>query len=274
MAEDGESYFVHVRSEVTQDVSGGGGGGSSFTVVYMEGVTPPPSSVEDTSDNVVPENDRCVEATRLEPGVPVNGDNSHANFDFVNQGACGLLSDRPGVWYEVVGSMGKEVTLSVCTNNNIIAQFGVFDQCNGNNANACHGFSPQTTEPQNCEEGEAVDYSWIAEDGESYYVHVRSNWSQDNGGAQFTIVYDYAEEIVAPSESPSASVSSAPTALPTQEDVTSSRTLAPTAESSTSGDQTAAGATGADSGAESFVNTCPLLIMMLVPIVILFTSNH
>ena len=63
-----------------------------------------------------PPNDRCIDSITLVEGVPVNGDNSDANYDYNNQGVCGARSDRRALWYEING-IGKEVTVNVCTNN-------------------------------------------------------------------------------------------------------------------------------------------------------------
>ena len=140
-----------------------------------------------------PENDRCVNAITLEPGEPVDGDNTNANHDYVNQGVCGPRSDRRALWYEIIGT-GKNVTVYVCTNNEKITDYGVFHRCN---TQQCVGGPPQLTEPANCDEGEANTFEFETELGEDYFVHVRSD-TLDPVGSNFTIWYTEP-----PSEAPS-----------------------------------------------------------------------
>lgn len=133
----------------------------------------------------VPDNDRCINREILKPYIPVEGDNTGANFDYNNQGVCGSRSDRPAIWYEVRGR-GAQVTVKVCTNNEVITDFGVITECN---TRKCQGAPPQTFEAANCDLGESVDYSWFAEDDIQYFVHVRADVL--NGvGSNFTIVYE------------------------------------------------------------------------------------
>jgi len=101
----------------------------------------------------------------------VNGDNSEANYDYNNQGVCGARSDRRAVWYEING-IGKEVTINLCTNNDKLTDFGVFRTCNTQN---CLGAPPQQFGASDCDALESNEYSFLAENGESYYVHVRSD---------------------------------------------------------------------------------------------------
>lgn len=115
----------------------------------------------------------------------MDGDITYANYDYNNQGVCGSRSDRPAVWYEVRGR-GAQVTVKVCTNNEVITDFGVFPECNSRD---CTGYPPQTFQPANCNETESVDFSWFAENNLQYFVHVRSDVL--NGvGSNFTIVYE------------------------------------------------------------------------------------
>lgn len=139
----------------------------------------------------MPPNDRCVDAITLEPGVPVEGDNTEANYDFINQGVCGPRSDRRALWYEIIGR-GKPVTVYVCTNNEKETDYGVFHTCNTQN---CVGFPPQLPESANCDEGDAHEFVFEAENGEDYFVHVRSD-TLDPEGSNFTIWY------TEPSDSP------------------------------------------------------------------------
>ena len=104
-------------------------------------------------------------------GEKVNGDNSDANFDYNNQGVCGSRSDRRAVWYEINGA-GKEVTVNVCTNNEQITDFGVFRACNTQN---CLGGPPQQRVLSNCDADESNEYVFFGNEGESYYIHVRSD---------------------------------------------------------------------------------------------------
>lgn len=122
-------------------------------------------------ESAVPVNDRCVDAITLTMGEMVTGDNSFANHDYSNQGVCGPRSDRRAVWYEILGE-GKEVTVNVCTNNGQITDFGIFRVCNTQN---CLGAPPQQREVANCEDDESNEYVFFGNEGESYFVHVRSD---------------------------------------------------------------------------------------------------
>ena len=119
----------------------------------------------------VPPNDRCIDSVTLEMGEKVDGDNTFANFDYNNQGVCGSRSDRRAVWYEINGS-GKEVTVNVCTNNEQITDFGIFRACNTQN---CLGGPPQQMIVTKCDDDESNEYVFFGNEGESYYIHVRSD---------------------------------------------------------------------------------------------------
>jgi hypothetical protein len=98
---------------------------------------------------------------------------------------CGPRSDRPAVWYEVRGR-DAYVTVKVCTNNDVITDFGIFTECN---SQLCLGSPAQTFEAANCEASESVDYRWFAENNIQYFVHVRSDVI-DGIGSNFTIVFE------------------------------------------------------------------------------------
>ena len=142
-----------------------------------------------------------MDAITLEPFEPVDGDNTDANFDYVNQGVCGPRSDRRALWYEIIGK-GKPVTVYVCTNNEQITDFGVFETCN---TQICVGAPGQQTEPANCDEGDAQVYEFEAELGEDYFVHVRADVAPV--GSNFTIWY------TEPTEEPTMSPSGGATTL-------------------------------------------------------------
>lgn len=133
----------------------------------------------------LPDNDRCINREILEPFIPVDGNNTEANFDYNNQGVCGPRSDRRAMWYEVKGR-GADVTLKVCTNNEVITDFGVFKECN---SRKCEGWPPQTFEPANCALNQSVDFGWFAEDNVQYFVQVRADLV-DGVGSNFTIMYE------------------------------------------------------------------------------------
>ena len=136
------------------------------------------------ASGAVPPNDRCVDAFLLQPGVPLNGDVTEANFDFSSQGVCGPNSDRSGIWYEIIGSGGK-VTVEVCTNNEDITNVGIFFECD---ANSCIGFPDQQDVVKSCANNDTIAYTFLANDGFDYYVQVRSDIFFGSG-TQFTIVY-------------------------------------------------------------------------------------
>lgn len=132
-----------------------------------------------------PPNDRCIDSITLTMGEKVNGDNSEANYDYNNQGVCGPRSDRRAVWYEING-IGKEATINLCTNNEKLTDFGVFRACNTQN---CLGAPPQQRVLSNCDAEESNEYTFLANDGESYYIHVRSDVVFEGEGSNFTIWY-------------------------------------------------------------------------------------
>jgi hypothetical protein len=138
-----------------------------------------------------------VDAITLVAFEQVDGSTTDSNFDFVNQGVCGARSDRSSVWYEIIGN-GKPVTVYVCTNNERLTDFGIFDICN---TQQCTGAPDQQTEPANCEDDDAHTYTFDAELGEDYFVHVRADLEPD--GSNFTIWY------TEPSDSPTMAPSSA-----------------------------------------------------------------
>jgi len=143
-----------------------------------------------------PPNDRCIDAVTLVAGEKILGDNSDANYDYNNQGVCGARSDRRAVWFEINGK-GKEVTVNICSNNDKLTDFGIFSACNTQN---CLGFPPQQKVVSDCAADESNEYAFVAEDGESYYVHVRSDVVFEGAGSNFTIWYT--EPTDAPTETP------------------------------------------------------------------------
>jgi hypothetical protein len=116
-----------------------------------------------------------------------NGDNSFANFDYNNQGVCGSRSDRRAVWYEIFG-IGKEVTVNLCTNNDQITDFGIFNTCNTQN---CLGAPPQQLQATDCNGEESNTYAFLAEKGESYYVHVRSDVVFEGEGSNVSFFFSF-----------------------------------------------------------------------------------
>lgn len=113
----------------------------------------------------------------------VDGDNTEANFDYNNQGVCGPRSDRRAIWYEINGA-GKEVTVNVCTKNEKLTDFGVFRACNTQN---CLGFPPQQREIADCDAGQSNEYTFLANEGESYYIHVRSDVFFEGEGSDVSL---------------------------------------------------------------------------------------
>ncbi|CAJ1960915.1 unnamed protein product [Cylindrotheca closterium] len=137
---------------------------------------------------VAPPNDRCVNAEPLVANEPTDGDTSFGNFDFNAQGVCGARSDRASLWYRITGT-GREVTVQVCTNNGKITDYGVLTLCNSQN---CQGFPAVNTGLiYDCAQNNTLDYRFIAEDQEWYYVHVRSDIGDINArnGSKFTVQY-------------------------------------------------------------------------------------
>ena len=155
-----------------------------------------------------PANDNCIDAQLLEPDVTVNGDNTKANFDFVNQGICGPRSDRVGVWYKIVGK-GVKTTVSVCTTNDKVVDFGVLNVCNSNDQTACVGFPSQTDTVFSCADDEFSTYEWVAEEEENYFVHVRADIDADKVGASFNVSYSE-EGTDSPTDNTSAAMAISP----------------------------------------------------------------
>jgi hypothetical protein len=114
-----------------------------------------------------------------------HGDNTEANFDYLNQGVCGARSDRRALWYEIVGT-GKMATVSVCTNNDMVTDFGVFHECNNQD---CAGAPQQQTESKNCDKNETVVLELMLDKDENYFIHVRADWIVGEGGTNFTVWY-------------------------------------------------------------------------------------
>mmetsp|Transcript_8462 Transcript_8462/g.17635 ORF Transcript_8462/g.17635 Transcript_8462/m.17635 type:complete len:225 (+) Transcript_8462:156-830(+) len=150
----------------------------AFTLLFLAG-----SGVNVSAAR--PSNDRCIDSITLIPFEKVTGDNTEANFDYNNQGVCGARSDRRAVWYEING-VGKEVTINVCSNNYQITDFGIFRACNTQN---CLGAPTQQMMIAACDAEEQNEYSFLAEDGASYYVHVRSDVFFEGIGSNHTIWY-------------------------------------------------------------------------------------
>lgn len=138
-----------------------------------------------------------MDSITLQPFEPVDGDNTDANFDFINQGVCGARSDRRALWYEIIGK-GLPVTVYICTNNEKTTDFGVFKKCN---TQQCTGAPDQLLEPANCEDDMAHNFTFDTELGEDYFVHVRSD-TLDPEGSNFTIWYE--EPTEAPTVAPDA----------------------------------------------------------------------
>jgi hypothetical protein len=137
--------------------------------------------------------------------VAVDGDVSNANFDFNSQGVCGARSDRSALWYRITGT-GREVTVQLCTNNGLITDFGVFNLCNSKD---CKGFpAVNTGEIYACAQNQTLDYTFVAQEDEWYYVHVRSDIGDINNrnGSDFTLQYleDAASPVIEPSDISSA----------------------------------------------------------------------
>lgn len=181
-----------------------------------------------------PSNDRCIDSITLVESEKVNGDNSNANYDYNNQGVCGPRSDRRAVWYEING-VGKEVTVNVCTNNDKLTDFGIFRSCNSQN---CKGFPPQQMVVTDCAADESNQYSFLAKNGESYYIHVRSDVVFEGEGSDFTIWYTEVAD----------DVTSTPETLPYTEEQTES-----TNATSTSEEQTMSTTSGSESP-KTFLN--------------------
>ena len=148
-----------------------------------------------TIQAAVPSNDRCVDVTSpLEPGVPVSGDTTEANFDYNSQGVCGSRSNERALWYRIIGA-GLEVTVSVCNENEVLTDFGVFFNCNDQ---VCLDHPPQQDELSLCREGKAITLSFLAEEDEDYHIHVRGDTVGSGKGAQFTIMYTQPEDPESP----------------------------------------------------------------------------
>lgn len=85
-------------------------------------------------------------------------------------------------------------TASVCSNNGVVTDFGLLNKCNSNAKDDCNGYPD--SELALCDNNEAVTYSWRAEDGVDYFVHIRAD-----GVSEFTLVVTGVME--EPEEAPS-----------------------------------------------------------------------
>ena len=115
-----------------------------------------------------PDNNQCVGSYQVDLGVPIDGNNIGATFDYVNQIVCGSRSDGKGVWYVVMGN-GKSLTASVCSASQEQAHFGVFNQCNGQD---CNGYADPSRDAK-CFNDEVTAYSWQSANESSYFIHIR-----------------------------------------------------------------------------------------------------
>ena len=112
---------------------------------------------------------------------------------------------------------------SVCTNNGVTTDFAVFNRCNSAFQNDCNGF-PASSTLALCDNDQVVTYSWLAEKGVDYYIHIRAddvtNFTltvtgisvRDDGPCQSEVPSD-APSLV-PSLSPSSLPNDAPSLLP------------------------------------------------------------
>jgi hypothetical protein len=73
-------------------------------------------------------------------------------------------------------------TVSVCTNNDMVTDFGVFHECNNQD---CAGVPQHQTESQNC----TVELKLMLDKDKNYFIHVRADWINDEGGTNFTVWY-------------------------------------------------------------------------------------
>lgn len=139
----GQEYFIHIRSEDPSEFR---------LAVNLES----------------PESSRCINSVPIEVGTQIDGTTIDATFDFANQTACGASSDRPGVWYSVLGT-GQSFTASACTRNEAATAFGILRECDDIK---CVGYP--TSSLARCKHDEAVAYTWDTDPGETYYIHIRS----------------------------------------------------------------------------------------------------
>lgn len=82
--------------------------------------------------------------------------------------------------------------MKVCTNNDEIADYGIFTECNSINNAHCVGFTRQQTEIASCALNQTLDLTFTAQEDQWYYVHVRSGELGDpiGVGSVFTIIYE------------------------------------------------------------------------------------
>jgi hypothetical protein len=131
-----------------------------------------------------PTNDQCADAVMLEAGVKVTGTIKYSSSDFTDANLCGLHSDFPGIWYSILGG-GSNVTVHVCTNNEVITDFGIFGECD---TNICISSPPAPSTISSCAGNSTNSLFFFADVDVVYNIHVRSELLTD--GSNFEIWYE------------------------------------------------------------------------------------
>uniref|UniRef100_A0A7R9WYR2 Uncharacterized protein n=1 Tax=Craspedostauros australis TaxID=1486917 RepID=A0A7R9WYR2_9STRA len=154
-----EEYFIQVRSYA--DIS--------FQL-----------SVE--TDTVTVPNDKCRDSILLQLGDRIKGDTSNATQDSFHANRCGTASNRPGIWYSVVGT-GDELAASLCSertrgtiNENIDGSSNVFlsiydGECDYN-ATTCVTYGTFQAE---CSQMSTDAITWNTVLNQTYHLHVHSS---------------------------------------------------------------------------------------------------
>lgn len=132
----------------------------------------------------VPSNDECDGGIVLKANEKAYGSTALASPDFTDQELCGPTSDYPSLWYTIRGT-DRDITVHVCTNNDVVPSFGVFGDCTGED---CVGYTePQQVIPA-CSANVTSSLSFLAEMDVLYHLHVRSELALE--GSDFAIWYD------------------------------------------------------------------------------------
>jgi M6 family metalloprotease-like protein len=159
VAEDGVEYLILVGSR------SGETGGFQLKVTEFETIP----------------NDECSNSTLLASGSSEDGSTISATNDFPYGEICGLPLDTAGVWYSVQGT-GSGISVTTCFGNDYDTAISVF-------TGSCDdlGCLTGTTSRDPSCGSLGVTASWLAEEGQMYYIYVHGNSPNSMGTFNLTM---------------------------------------------------------------------------------------
>jgi hypothetical protein len=142
-----------------------------------------------TESPVVQPNDFCQQATEISSsGAEISATTNNATMDTIKPTYCGVPIVAPGVWYRVVGN-GKAMQVSICSAvnsavsiftgscDNLLCVTGKSFTCNkpAQNVASSSRLRPRQFQAINSTVGLSDALSWLAQEGETYYLFVHGN---------------------------------------------------------------------------------------------------